>query len=166
MPHLKQVTFACIDCETTGLDLNEDRIIEIGVMLFTLEEDGITLTSLVGPKKPISEVSFGIHHISDDMVRGQPLIEEVLPQVLKLVKDYPIVGHGIAFDVNLIHEACKRSNIPCHLAQNKLIDTLRLARLYGDCPINSLEMLRMHFNIPEEGAHRALSDVRVNVQVF
>ena len=33
-------------------------------------------------------------------------------------------------------------------------------------PINSLEKLRQHFNIAEEGAHRAMNDVIVNVEVF
>jgi DNA polymerase-3 subunit epsilon len=41
-----------------------------------------------------------------------------------------------------------------------------MARLYGESPTNSLEMLRKHFNIEEEGAHRAMSDVIVNVEVF
>jgi DNA polymerase-3 subunit epsilon len=46
------------------------------------------------------------------------------------------------------------------------LDTLRMARLYGESPINSLEGLRKHFNIPLEGAHRAMSDVIVNIEVF
>jgi DNA polymerase III subunit epsilon len=43
---------------------------------------------------------------------------------------------------------------------------LRLARLYGESPSNSLQVLRGHFNIQSEGAHRAMSDVIVNIQVF
>ena len=41
-----------------------------------------------------------------------------------------------------------------------------MARLYGDSPTNSLEQLRQHFNVPLEGAHRAMSDVIVNIEVF
>jgi DNA polymerase-3 subunit epsilon len=41
-----------------------------------------------------------------------------------------------------------------------------MARLYGESPVNSLEQLRKHFNIPLEGAHRAMSDVIVNMAVF
>jgi DNA polymerase-3 subunit epsilon len=41
-----------------------------------------------------------------------------------------------------------------------------MARLYGESPVNSLERLRQHFNIAPEGAHRAMSDVIVNIEVF
>jgi DNA polymerase-3 subunit epsilon len=41
-----------------------------------------------------------------------------------------------------------------------------MARLYGASPVNSLEHLRKHFNIPQEGAHRAMNDVIVNREVF
>ncbi len=41
-----------------------------------------------------------------------------------------------------------------------------MARLYGESPVNSLESLRQHFNIASEGAHRAMSDVIVNIEVF
>ena len=56
--------------------------------------------------------------------------------------------------------------MPCHLERNKTIDTLRLARLYGESSVNSLEMLRQHFNIDNDVAHRAMSDVNVNIEVF
>ena len=49
---------------------------------------------------------------------------------------------------------------------DRTIDTFRLSRLYGESPTNSLNQLRQHFNIEAEGAHRALGDVQVNIQVF
>ena len=53
-----------------------------------------------------------------------------------------------------------------NIEKQPFIDTLRMARLYGESPINSLERLRQHFNIAAEGAHRAMSDVIVNIEVF
>ena len=107
-----------------------------------------------------------IHNITDKMVQGQPKIEEVLPKLLKLVGSYPIVGHGVGFDINLIVNAAKRSGVPCFIKRNPVIDTLRMARFYGESTTNSLEHLRQHFNITSEGAHRAMSDVVVNIEVF
>jgi DNA polymerase-3 subunit epsilon len=52
------------------------------------------------------------------------------------------------------------------LRNNRFFDTLRMARLYGESPSNSLEKLRQHFNIEHEGAHRARNDVIVNMRVF
>lgn len=163
---LQKETFVCLDCETTGLDVENDRIIEVGVVRFTFEQELERLESLVDPRCPIPESSIEIHHITPEMVAGKPTIEEILPQVVQFVGRSMIVGHGISFDVQMLVNAAKRSNIPCGLESNTRIDTLRLARLYGDSPTNSLATLRQHFNVQEENAHRAMGDAVVNMEVF
>ncbi|MCI5052518.1 MAG: DUF3820 family protein [Simkaniaceae bacterium] len=159
-------SFVCLDCETTGLDPKTDRIIEVACKLFTFEKVTEEYETLVDPQLPIPEESQAIHHISDDMVIGQPTIKEVLPDFLKRIKGRIIVGHGIEYDMKIIAEEAKRHSIPCTILDQPFLDTLRLARLYGECRVNSLEKLREHFNIPEEIAHRAMSDVTVNIEVF
>jgi len=163
---LKNDTFVCVDCETTGLDTENDHIIEVGIAIFTFNEILETYETLITPPVPISEESIAIHGISDSMVKGKPTIKEVLPKVLKMISNYPIVGHGIEFDINIIANAANREKIQNKIRGNRFIDTLRLARLYGECPKNSLENLRKHFNIEEQGAHRAMNDVTVNISVF
>jgi len=163
---LKSDTFVCLDCETTGLDPKTDRIIEIAFVKFTLGKNLDSFESLVDPKMPIPDVSMAIHHISQEMVTGQPLIHEILPKILENLRGHVIVGHGIKLDIEFIAEEAARNKIMTTLRQQKTIDTLRLARLYGQSPTNSLERLRQHFNIDDEGAHRAMSDVVVNIEVF
>ncbi len=163
---MNRQTFVCIDCETTGLDVNADRIIEVAVVKFTLEGVLEEFETLVDPLIPIPQVSMEIHKITQEMVDGKPKIEEVLPQILKMVGSHVIIGHGIKFDVDMLISAAERAGIQTNLRHNQMIDTLRLARLYGESPTNSLEQLRKHFNIQEEGAHRAMSDVVVNIEVF
>lgn len=166
MSLIKETTFACIDCESTGLDPEQDRIVEIAIVLF---KDGNVLKqsdTLINPGIEIPQESIDIHHITNKMCQGQPTIKEALPEILELLDNHIIVGHGINFDISLIDHEAKRHRIPCQISKNKFIDTLRMARLYGGSPINSLDALRSHFNIEEEGAHRALNDVLVNVQVF
>ncbi len=163
---LNQQTFICLDCETTGLDSKADRIIEIAVVKFTFSETLESFETLVDPESPISATSMSIHHITPQMVEGKPKIQEVLPKVLSMIDSLIIVGHGIRLDLAFIAEAAKRYEIPFNMDKLTTIDTLRLARLYGESPTNSLEKLRQHFNIEEEGAHRAMSDVTVNIHVF
>lgn len=158
--------FICLDCETTGLEPDKDKIIEIAVVRFNFDTFIESFETLIDPQIDIPEASTSIHHITDSMVKGKPKIQEVLPQVLKFIGKNIIVGHGITNDIAFICAAAKQNNIPCKLASHPFIDTLRLARLYGESPINSLEQLRQHFNITEEGAHRAMNDVIVNIEVF
>lgn len=163
---LSEETFVCIDCESTGLDPTQDRIIEVAAVRFTFKEMISSFESLIDPERPIPETSQEIHKISQEMIRGKPRIGEMLPLLFDLANGYPIVGHAIGFDISLITQEAKRIGIPSKLEEQPRIDTLRLARLYGESPTNSLERLRQHFNIQPEGAHRAMSDVLVNIEVF
>lgn len=166
MGNIEKQKFICIDCETTGLDVQADRIIEVAVICFDFQNVYGDFESLINPECPIPETSIAIHHITPDMVGDQPKIEEVLPEVLKLIGDHIIIGHGVKFDIDILANAAARHRIPCTIQNNRFLDTLRMARLYGESPVNSLEFLRKHFNIPVEGAHRAMSDVIVNKEVF
>jgi len=166
MSLLDKETFICLDCETTGLDPKTDRIIEIAIAKFNFSETLDSFETLIDPEGSISESSMAIHHITDAMVQGKPKIEEVLPRLFQMIDNLIVVGHGIKLDLDFLMASAKRHNIPCSLSSVISIDTLRLARLYGESPTNSLERLRQHFNIEPEGAHRAMSDVIVNIGVF
>ena len=166
MTLLNEQAFICLDCETTGLEPKTDRIIEVAVTKFTFSETLESYETLIDPESPISEISMSIHHITPEMVQGKPKIQEVLPKVISMINAYIIIGHGIQLDIAFLQESAKRYDIPNSFDKLIFIDTLRLARLYGESPTNSLERLRQHFNIAEEGAHRAMSDVTVNIHVF
>ncbi len=163
---IHQDVFICLDCESTGLDPQKDRMIEIAVARFTFDQILQTFESLVDPECEIPKVSQDIHNISSEMLQGKPKALQILPEVLKLIDGHILVGHGIGFDIALIAAEAKRHQIPTNIEKQRFIDTLRMARLYGESPINSLERLRQHFNIEPEGAHRAMSDVIVNIGVF
>ena len=163
---LQHERFICLDCESTGLEPTEDRIVEIAVAKFSLSEIFEQYESLIDPGCPIPQTSQEIHKISQEMIEGKPKIKEVLPQLLQMIKGHIIIGHGIGFDLALIAAEAKRNQIPCTILEAPFIDTLRLARLYGESPINSPDKLRQHFNIEPQGVHRAMSDVLVNIEVF
>ncbi|HEY2810038.1 MAG TPA: exonuclease domain-containing protein [Rhabdochlamydiaceae bacterium] len=163
---LNKELFVCLDCETTGLDFEKDQIIEIALARFNFDQVLDSFETLIDPQMLIPEASTAIHHITDLMVQGKPTIASLLPKIMEFVGKNIIVGHGIMTDITFLSNAAKRHNVPSRLSSHPFIDTLRLARLYGESPTNSLEMLRKHFNIEDEGAHRAMNDVIVNVEVF
>lgn len=166
MALLDKEVFVCVDCEFTGLDPDVAQIIEVAAVRFTFKEILGQFESLIDPECEIPESSIAIHHITQDMVVGKPTMRQVLPDLLTFIGNSILIGHGIKFDMQMIATAAKKAEIPCNLLSNTSLDTLRLARLYGESPVNSLERLRQHFNIAPEGAHRALADAMVNVEVF
>jgi DNA polymerase-3 subunit epsilon len=166
MGSINQDIFVCLDCESTGLDIQKDRMIEIAAARFTFGEILQSFETLIDPECEIPQTSQDIHKISREMLQGKPKVAQILPDVLKMIEGHIIVGHGIGFDIGLIAAEAKRHQIPTNIEKQRFIDTLRMARLYGESPVNSLEKLRQHFNIEPEGAHRAMSDVIVNIEVF
>lgn len=164
---LSKEVFVCVDCESTGLDPYEDRVIEVAIKRFTFEKELMSYETLVNPGREIPQASIAIHHITQEMVKDAPKIHEVMPQVLEMLSGAIIVGHGISFDIDILIESAKRAGLSsAFLKKADSLDTLRLARLYGQSPSNSLQSLRSHFNIEDEGAHRAMGDVIVNIEVF
>jgi len=163
---MRKEVFICLDCESTGLHPDKDRIIEVAAVRFTFDQILEEFETLVDPECEIPADSQQIHKISQEMIQGKPKISEVLPSLFTFIKDYIIVGHGIGFDLALIDAEAKRHHIPSKISSQASLDTLRMARLYGESPVNSLQQLRQHFNIEPEGAHRAMNDVIVNVEVF
>ena len=166
MGKLDTEIFVCIDCESTGLDPSNDRIVEIAAARFTFDKILQQFETLIDPECPIPSSSQEIHNISQEMIAGKPKIKEVLADLLKMIDGHIIIGHGIGFDIALIAAEAKRCGIATKIEEAPHIDTLRLARLYGQSPINSLDKLRQHFNIAPQGSHRAMSDVLVNIEVF
>lgn len=166
MKSLDKEIFVCLDCEATGLDIETDAIIELAAVKFTIIENLDNRETLIDPCQPIPELSMKIHGITEAMVQGKPKIKEVLPSFLKFIEGHIIIGHGIKFDIDMIIKAAKKNQIQCNIEKQQSIDTLRLARLYGQTATNSLEVLRNHFNIATDGAHRAMNDVLVNIEVF
>jgi DNA polymerase III subunit epsilon len=166
MAQLKEATFICLDCEFTGLDPEKDRILELAAARFTLSGVVESFDVLVNPGCLISPESFAIHHISQEMVISKPSIESVLTPFFNFVGQATLVGHAIGCDLDMLEKASARASIPYPLKSSPCIDTLRLARLYGDSPNNSLERLATHFNVSNPGSHRALNDVMINIEVF
>lgn len=166
MKPLSEEKFICIDIESTGLDVEKDRICEIAAVQFSLDEEFSSFESLIHPEVHIPQEVIDIHHITNEMCKDAPKIEVFLPRLKAMIDDHVIVGHGISFDIGMLKSAFQRAGLSHNFENTRVIDTLRLARLYGESPSNSLEVLRRHFNVDEEGAHRAMNDVRVNIQVF
>lgn len=166
MTLLKDLQFVCLDTELTGLDPQADRVIEVAAARFTLHEVLAQWETLVNPEHPISEGAQGVHHISSDMLQDKPKVAQILPQLIDFVNNHWVIGHAIHFDVQMLKKEGERSHCMVPFDEHHIIDTVRLARHYGDSPNNSLEVLAKHFNVAIGKTHRAMDDVLMNIGVF
>src|SRR5574341_197309 len=152
--------FVALDLETTGLDARRDRIIEIGAVKF---ENGKLLGewhTLINPGSPIPAYITRLTGISDHDVADAPAFAAVVPRFREFIGNAPIVGHNVRFDLSFLAAGGLRTASP-------VIDTYAVASvLLPDTPRYSLTSLAALFDIPTDGAHRALNDAHMTHALF
>lgn len=134
-----------IDLETTDVDTQEAKIVEIGAIKGT-GEDCNPFLELINPGVPIPPESSAVHHITDDMVKDSPTFEDIIPELREIAQGCNvIVGHNISkFDLPIL-----RAHTP-GLSWNrfKVLDTLRLTHhVWDDLPQYKLEVLKYRFDL-------------------
>lgn len=152
-----------VDVETTGIDPEFDRIIEIGALR---PETGEVFQTLINPGRPLAPRITELTGITDEMLFGQPSEEEAIGAFLEfLSEDRVLLGHNIPFDHSFLSQAIRRSGF--EEIAFKGIDTLKIARvLCAELPSKKLETLCEHFGLTNERAHRASSDAMVTCQLY
>ncbi len=151
------------DLETTGLDKNNDKIIEIALVKFDEKNYKIidTYSTFINPEIAIPDLITNLTHIHDSDVADAPTIDEVRQEVLDFIGNTPLLWHNVFFDRDFF----VKNNI--HIEKNNIIDTFFLANFL--CRFEkslNLEMLCKSFWIWFSWAHRALNDVHATINLF
>lgn len=100
----QQKPWLVIDTETTGVDIDTCRIIEIGWVWFEGGKPVSHRSQLIDPQVPIPPSASEVNGITDEMVAGAPLLAELADELLEQVrKAEVIVGYNASvFDVPLL----------------------------------------------------------------
>ena len=163
---LAELTYTVFDTETTGLDPTRDEIIQIGaVRIVNLRLlRGETFEQLIDPRRRLEAASARVHGISQEMLRGQPTIDEVLPAFHAFCADAVLVGHNAAFDMRFLQ--CKEAATGVRFEQ-PLLDTLLLSEvLHPALDSHALEAIAERLGVRIEARHNALADAISTAEVF
>jgi DNA polymerase-3 subunit epsilon len=164
---LSEVTFACVDLETTGGAPPESRITEIGAVRYRGGERQATFQTLVDPGVPIPRFVSHLTGIDDFMVREAPPVEAVLPSLLEFLRGAVFVAHNAGFDHRFLNHDLERLGydpIP-----GPPVCTARLARRVltaDDVPNLRLATLAQFFRTAARPTHRALDDAEACAEVL
>lgn len=157
---LRRQCFLVLDCETTGLQPGQgDRVTSLAaVRLLEGEIASEYFSTLVNPQRPVPQLATSITGITDAMLAGQPLLEEVLPEFLEFTRDGVITGFNVGFDLAFLNDGLLSSGRKTLCAAHSL-DIFVLGRVLNpNCRRRSLEDMACAYNIPVEGRHTALGD--------
>ncbi len=175
--HLGLGTFVVVDLETTGLDPEKDRIIEIGAIKFVDGKESEVFEQLVNPGIPIPNFITRLTGITEDDVKDKPSIEEVFPHFLQFLGDAAIVGQQVNFDVSFLEYQFRKTKGDYDrwsdttqrfkYVNNLRVDTLFIARIFMPFLDSfKLALLAKEFDYDLTRAHRALDDARATGHVF
>lgn len=155
--------YVCLDIETRGMGVTCE-IIEIAAVKVRGGEISQTFEELVKPRRRITNDITTLTGISNADVENARKIGAVLKDFLDFVGNDILIGHNIkTFDFKIISEWARRLfNVEIC---NQIIDTLDLSREIS-LKHHTLEQMCDYFEIKNETAHRALSDVMATKRLF
>ena len=164
---IEDADFTVFDFETTGLyPYNGDRICEIGALRFGIRSrKPHSFHRLIDPRRRISPGAFRVNGITDAMVRGKPVIGDVLPDFLEFINGSILVAYNAPFDLGFLQAAL--DNDAVILEGHHVIDALQLARrLFPGIGRYGLGSVADYLGIPRGREHRAIADATMTWKVF
>ncbi|PLX70035.1 MAG: 3'-5' exonuclease [Denitrovibrio sp.] len=164
--NIEDAVFCVVDTETTGLDINSARIINVAAVKVQNYKIIDFYNSFINPEEMIPKESIKWHNITDEMVIDKPTVDEILPDFLNFCNDSIIVGHHIAFDIKMINKEMINS-FGCEM-HNYSLDTMLI---YSNAIIKkdehySLDHLLEKYSVTCNGRHTALGDALATAEVF
>ncbi len=157
-------TFVIFDIETTGFSNKNDRITEIGAVKIENFEIVDRFSALVNPEMEIPYKIQELTGITNEMVKKEPTIKDILPRFLEFVGDAYLVAHNAEFDMGFIKENAQRLSLSFH---NGSIDTIALAKvLLPRLKRYKLNIVAKELNVSLENHHRAVDDAQATAEIY
>ncbi|MDR1995861.1 exonuclease domain-containing protein [Azonexus sp.] len=164
---LSELTYTVFDTETTGLEPSKgDEIIQIGAARIVnnrlLRRE--VFDQIVDPEMPLKPASIPIHGITEDMVRGKPNIDLVLPAFHEFCEDTVLIAHNAAFDMCFLQ--LKEDRTGLSFAQ-PVLDTLLLSAVaHPNQESHKLDAILERLGVHIGTRHNALEDALATGEVF
>lgn len=163
---LLQRPIAIFDIESTGLDRQNDRIIDISVVkIHDIERDWEVRTKRLNPGIPIPEASTKIHGITNEMVVGCPSFSMIAKSLQALFEGCDIGGYGcLAFDMPMLYNEFLRAGITWDYQAFNIIDCSNIFKQKE--PRDLTAAVKFFCNETHDDAHGAEADAVATAKVL
>jgi DNA polymerase-3 subunit epsilon len=150
-----------LDVETTGLDTQTDRIVEIAIAI----RGGVPTTVRVNPGIPIPPEASAVHGVTDADVAGAPGFASIAHAVVNALDLAEVViGYNVRFDIEIVNAELARIGVePIDYRRKHVIDPLRL---WTAMEPRNLVAAHRRFVGGDFDAHRAGDDVTATMRVL
>lgn len=169
---LNDIRFVVFDTETTGLDIEKDRILSIGALYLQNNAININQSFEVYLYQHFYHAkNIAVHGILQEESKPRITELEAIQLALAFIGNSVLVAHHAGFDRAMIDQALKRHGLP--KLKNKFLDTSTLYKrtlivspLLQKQEQYSLDELAEKFDIPTTDRHTALGDTYITAIAF
>lgn len=153
------------DLETTGLNVNRERMIEIGAVKMRDMQVVDTFSTFVNPGRMISAKITDLTGITDGMVKDAPDEVTALKMFMEFCGENPtLAAHNARFDTGFVRDCCKRNNIAFDFVT---LDTLVLCKaMLPTMAKHKQEAVAKHLKLGKYEAHRAVNDAQMLAKIY
>lgn len=146
------------DAETTGVETETARIIELACIKYNVDGTQEEKTILVNPGVPIPVEASDVHGITDEIVKDKPFFKQYAQAVRNWFDGCDLAGfNSDNFDIPLLSAEFERADLEGINWNPNLLDIMKLYRLLYP---NTLSDVYKRLTGKElEGAHGALIDI-------
>ena len=154
------------DLETTGVNFQKDRIVEISYIKVWPNGKEESRTIRVNPERHIPEEATAVHHITDEDVANERPFRELARELARTFTGCDIAGfNSNKFDLPLLMEEFIRAGVDGFDPMRcRLIDVQTIFHKMEQRTLSAA--YRFYCNADLEGAHSANADTRATYEVL
>ena len=153
------------DLESTGLNITEDRIIELSYVKVYPNGQEESRTFRFNPEKVIPQQAIDVHHITNEMLEGEPTFKQRAHEIARVFEGSDIAGfNSNHFDIPLLAQEMSKAGINFDPSQHKFID---VQTIYHKREKRDLEAACIFYcGHPMENHHSAADDAKTTLEVL
>lgn len=163
--------FTVIDIETTGLSPKTGgQIVEVAAVKVIRGRIVGEYATLIDPLTPLPKKTTQITGIEPSDVKGQPTLDQVIPELVEFMGSSVLVAHNARFETLFLNDAFSQFG---YAPKNKWLCTMKLFRqMFPERKkmglSSKLDDLTQHYgiNFTEAEHHRALPDTIATAKAF
>lgn len=153
------------DLETTGVNVDADRIVQIACIKIDIDGNQEEKELLVNPTIPIPKEASDVHGVTDEMVKDAPKFYNIAKAVYAFFEGCDIGGYNSDnYDVPLLANEFARAGLQFPNWDCALVDVLKHERLIHTNKLG--DVYKRYTGKDLDGAHNALNDVRATVEIL
>lgn len=156
---------AFIDLETTGVNIGNDRIVEIAIVKIFPDGTKQIKRKLINPTISIPQASIDVHGITNEMVKDAPTFKQVANEVKQFIENCDIGGYNSnRFDIPMLVEEFLRCDLNIDIESRKLLDVQKVYHMMEQRTLSAA--YKFYCNKELTDAHSAEVDATATYEVL